>query len=91
MPLFFMPQIGGEFWLNYRNTRNYENLERRIFDGVGEYEIPELDIFMMKMVLEDQTRRNERLLTWSMIDGIIGKSSSLRGRTGTQTAISSCK
>lgn len=27
---------------NYRNNRNYENLERRIFDGVGEYDIPEL-------------------------------------------------
>lgn len=37
-----MPQIGGEFWLNYRNMRNYENLERRNFDGVGEYGIPEL-------------------------------------------------
>ena len=27
---------------NYRNRRNYENLERRIFDGVGEYGIPEI-------------------------------------------------
>lgn len=26
----------------YRNTRNYENLERRIFSGVGCYEIPAL-------------------------------------------------
>lgn len=26
--------------MNYRATRNYENLERRIFDGVGEYGIP---------------------------------------------------
>lgn len=25
---------------NYRNTRSYENLERRIFDGVGAYDIP---------------------------------------------------
>lgn len=28
--------------MNYRNTRNYENLERRIYDGVGEYGIPEI-------------------------------------------------
>lgn len=28
--------------MNYRNRRNYENLERRIFDGVGEYGIPEI-------------------------------------------------
>ncbi len=27
---------------NYRNSRSYENLERRIFDGVGEYGIPQL-------------------------------------------------
>lgn len=27
---------------NYRAIRNYENLERRIFDGVGEYGIPRL-------------------------------------------------
>ena len=27
---------------NYRNTRSYENLERRIFDGVGAYGIPQL-------------------------------------------------
>ena len=27
---------------NYRNRRNYENLERRIFDGVGEYGIPQI-------------------------------------------------
>lgn len=27
---------------NYRNTRNYENLEKRMFNGVGEYGIPEL-------------------------------------------------
>lgn len=26
--------------MNYRNCRNYENLERRIFDGVGPYGIP---------------------------------------------------
>ena len=25
---------------NYRNTRSYENLERRIFPGVGDYDIP---------------------------------------------------
>ena len=29
--------------MNYRNTQNYENLERRIFDGVGEYGIPQLE------------------------------------------------
>lgn len=28
--------------MTYRNTQRYENLERRIFDGVGEYGIPEL-------------------------------------------------
>lgn len=28
---------------NYRNSRNYENLERRIFGGVGEYGIPQLE------------------------------------------------
>lgn len=27
---------------NYRNVRNYENLERRIFDGVGQFGIPEI-------------------------------------------------
>lgn len=27
---------------NYRNRRNYENLEHRIFDGVGEYGIPQI-------------------------------------------------
>lgn len=27
---------------NYRNRRNYENLERRIFDGVGECGIPKI-------------------------------------------------
>lgn len=27
---------------NYRNARNYENLERRIFNGVGDYGIPPL-------------------------------------------------
>lgn len=27
----------------YKHTRNYENLERRIFDGVGEYGIPQLE------------------------------------------------
>lgn len=28
--------------MNYRNSRNYDNLERRIFDGVGEYGIPQI-------------------------------------------------
>ena len=28
--------------MNYRETRDYENLQRRIFDGVGEYDIPQL-------------------------------------------------
>ena len=27
---------------NYRTSRGYENLEHRIFDGVGEYGIPAL-------------------------------------------------
>ena len=27
---------------NYRNRRNYENLERQIFDGVGKYGIPQI-------------------------------------------------
>lgn len=27
----------------YRNCRNYENLQRRIFKGVGEYDIPMLE------------------------------------------------
>lgn len=26
----------------YRNTQSYENLERRIYEGVGEYGVPEL-------------------------------------------------
>lgn len=29
--------------MNYRSRRNYENLERRIFDGVGEYGIPQIE------------------------------------------------
>lgn len=29
--------------MNYRNTRNYENLEKCIYDGVGEYGIPEIE------------------------------------------------
>ena len=28
--------------VGYRNTRSYENLERRIFSGVGSYGIPQL-------------------------------------------------
>ena len=28
--------------MNYRHTRNYENLQKRIFDGVGEYGIPKI-------------------------------------------------
>ena len=31
------------FIMNYRNCRNYENLERRLFDGVGEYGIPQIE------------------------------------------------
>ena len=26
----------------YRQTKNYENLQKRIFDGVGEYGIPQI-------------------------------------------------
>lgn len=29
--------------MNYRNTRNYENLEKRIYDGVGAYDIPVIE------------------------------------------------
>lgn len=29
--------------MNYRNTRNYENLNKRIFKGVGLYEIPQIE------------------------------------------------
>jgi hypothetical protein len=29
--------------MNYRNTRNYENLNKRIFKGVGPYEIPQIE------------------------------------------------
>lgn len=28
---------------NYRSTRSYENMERRIFDGVGDYGIPKIN------------------------------------------------
>lgn len=28
--------------MGYRTSRSYDNLERRIFDGVGEYDIPEI-------------------------------------------------
>lgn len=28
----------------YKHTRNYENLKRRIFEGVGEYDIPQLEL-----------------------------------------------
>lgn len=27
----------------YRNTKNYENLQRMIFDGAGEYQIPQIE------------------------------------------------
>nr|WP_288684338.1 DUF4417 domain-containing protein [uncultured Anaerobutyricum sp.] len=30
--------------MNYRNTRNYENLNKRIFKGVGPYEIPQIEV-----------------------------------------------
>ena len=29
-------------YMNYRHTRNYENLQKRIFDGVGQYGIPKI-------------------------------------------------
>lgn len=29
--------------MNYRNIRNYENLQKRIFDGCGEYGIPQIE------------------------------------------------
>lgn len=28
----------------YRETKNYENLQKRIFDGVGEYGIPQIEL-----------------------------------------------
>ena len=28
--------------MNYRQSRNYENLQRRIYNGVGEYDIPKI-------------------------------------------------
>ena len=33
---------------NYRNIRNYENLERRMFKGVGEYDIPKLKLTLFE-------------------------------------------
>ena len=27
----------------YRQTKNYENLQKRMFDGVGEYGIPQIE------------------------------------------------
>lgn len=30
--------------MNYRNTRNYENLNKRIFEGVGPYDIPQIEV-----------------------------------------------
>lgn len=27
----------------YKQTKNYENLQKRIFDGVGEYGIPQIE------------------------------------------------
>ena len=38
--------------MNYRNTRNYENMERRIYDGVGEYGIPEIQLAQFDMPKE---------------------------------------
>lgn len=32
--------------MTYRQTQNYENLQRRIFDGVGEYDIPQIKPIM---------------------------------------------
>ena len=29
--------------MSYRETKNYENLQRRIFDGVGAYGIPAIE------------------------------------------------
>ena len=33
--------------MNYRNTRSYLNCEKRIFDGVGDFEVPCIDPFDM--------------------------------------------
>lgn len=32
----------------YRQTKNYENLQKRIFDGVGEYGIPQIQTTQYK-------------------------------------------
>lgn len=34
--------------MTYRTTQNYENLERRIYEGVGEYGVPELQPTLFK-------------------------------------------
>lgn len=38
--------------MSYRQTRNYENLNRIIFDGVGDYGIPALDPVHLRSVLD---------------------------------------
>ena len=39
---FLLPKGGGFLMPQYRQERNYENLNRVIFDGVGAYDVPAL-------------------------------------------------
>lgn len=38
--------------MNYRECRNYENLERRIFHGVGEFDIPQIKASLIPPITE---------------------------------------
>ncbi len=42
----------GRKKMNYRSTRNYENMEQRIYDGVGKYGIPEIQLAQFDMPKE---------------------------------------
>lgn len=33
----------------YRNTKNYENQQKMVFEGVGEYGIPQIDYIIQSM------------------------------------------
>lgn len=37
---------------NYRSRRNYENLERRIFEGTGEFNIPKIEATQFKEICD---------------------------------------
>ena len=45
----------------YRQSRNYENLNKRLFDGVGEYNIPPLKGASYKADKLDQLQLCARL------------------------------